>query len=362
MSNFFNDLVEKIKDEDTHIVADGKGSAEFSGYIDTGSYILNAALSGSIYGGVPNNKVTAFAGEQATGKTFFALGVVRQFLNDNPEGGVIYFDSEAAVTRDMMESRDIDTSRVVVSEPDTIQKFRTVCLNIIDKYKDTPEKQRKPMMMVLDSLGQLSSSKEMEDTAEGKDTRDMTKAQLIKATFRVIGLKLAKIGVPLIVTNHVYAAVGSYIPMNEIAGGSGLKYTASTIAMLTKKKDKDGTDVVGNIIKVNMYKSRLSKENKRVEVKLSYQTGLDRYYGLVELAVKYGIFNKVSTRIELPDGTKTFEKSIYKDAEKYFTEDILNQIDKAARKEFAYGEDDTLSEVETEHESDDTALPSDGDE
>ena len=209
MSNFFNDLVEKIKDEDTHIVADGKGSAEFSGYIDTGSYILNAALSGSIYGGVADNKVTAFAGEQATGKTYFAMGVVQQFLNDNPDGGVIYFDTEAAVTRDMMGSRGIDTSRVIVSEPDTIQKFRHVCLNIIDKYNETPEKQRKPMMMVLDSLGQLSSSKEMEDTAEGKDTRDMTKAQLIKATFRVINLKLAKIGVPLIVTIPVYRAVDS---------------------------------------------------------------------------------------------------------------------------------------------------------
>jgi RecA/RadA recombinase len=360
MSNFFNDLVEKIKDEDTHIVADGLGSAEFSGYIDTGSYILNAVLSGSIYGGVANNKVTAFAGEQATGKTFFAMGVVQQFLLDNPDGGVIYFDTEAAVTRDMMGSRGIDTSRVVVSEPDTIQKFRHVCLNIIDKYTDTPEKDRKPMLMVLDSLGQLSSSKEMEDTADGKDTRDMTKAQLIKATFRVINLKLAKIGVPLIVTNHVYAAVGSYIPTNEIAGGSGLKYTASTIAMLGKKKDRDGTDVVGNIIKVTMYKSRLSKENKRVEVKLSYKTGLDRYYGLVDLAVKHGIFNKVSTRIELPDGTKTFEKSIYKDPEKHFTKDILDLIDKAAKKEFAYGEEDADPVVEEEYESSDTALSDNG--
>jgi RecA/RadA recombinase len=360
MSNFFNDLVEKIKDDDTHIVADGLGSAEFSGYIDTGSFILNAVLSGSIYGGVANNKVTAFAGEQATGKTFFAMGVVQQFLLDNPDGGVIYFDTEAAVTRDMMASRGIDTTRVVVSEPDTIQKFRHVCLNIIDKYTDTPEKDRKPMLMVLDSLGQLSSSKEMEDTADGKDTRDMTKAQLIKATFRVINLKLAKIGVPLIVTNHVYAAVGSYIPTNEIAGGSGLKYTASTIAMLGKKKDRDGTDVVGNIIKVTMYKSRLSKENKRVEVKLSYKTGLDRYYGLVDIAVKHGIFNKVSTRVELPDGTKTFEKSIYKEPEKYFTKDILDLIDKAAKKEFAYGEEHTDTDVEEEYESSDTTLPDNG--
>jgi RecA/RadA recombinase len=362
MSNFFTELAEKIKDEDTHIIADGLGSAEFSGYIDTGSYILNAAMSGSIYGGVPNNKVTAFAGEQATGKTFFALGVVQQFLLDNPDGGVIYFDTEAAVTRQMMDGRGIDVNRVIVSESDTIQKFRTVCLNIIDKYKETPEKDRKPMMMVLDSLGQLSSSKEMEDTADGKDTRDMTKAQLIKATFRVINLKLAKIGVPLIVTNHVYAAVGSYIPMNEIAGGSGLKYTASTIAMLTKKKDKDGTDIVGNIIKVNMYKSRLSKENTKVEVKLSYKTGLDRYYGLLDLAEKYGIFKKVSTRYELTDGSKVFGKTIYENPEQYFTKDILDLIDKAARKEFAYGEEDTVSDVETEYESSDTALSSIGDE
>jgi RecA/RadA recombinase len=362
MSNFFTELADKIKDEDTHIIADGLGSAEFSGYIDTGSYILNAAMSGSIYGGVPNNKVTAFAGEQATGKTFFALGVVQQFLLDNPDGGVIYFDTEAAVTRQMMDGRGIDVNRVIVSESDTIQKFRTVCLNIIDKYKETPEKDRKPMMMVLDSLGQLSSSKEMEDTADGKDTRDMTKAQLIKATFRVINLKLAKIGVPLIVTNHVYAAVGSYIPMNEIAGGSGLKYTASTIAMLTKKKDKDGTDIVGNIIKVNMYKSRLSKENTKVEVKLSYKTGLDRYYGLLDLAEKYGIFKKVSTRYELTDGSKVFGKTIYENPEQYFTKDILDLIDKAARKEFAYGEEDTVSDVETEYESSDTALSSIGDE
>jgi RecA/RadA recombinase len=360
MSNFFNELVEKIKDDDTHVVADGLGSAEFTGYIDTGSYILNAVISGSIYGGVPNNKVTAFAGEQATGKTFFALGVVQQFLLDNPDGGVIYFDTEAAVTRDMMEGRDIDTRRVIVSEPDTIQKFRKVCLDIIEKYNDTPEKDRKPMMMVLDSLGQLSSSKEMEDTADGKDTRDMTKAQLIKATFRVINLKLARIGVPLIVTNHVYAAVGSYIPTNEIAGGSGLKYTASTIAMLTKKKDKDGTDVIGNIIKVNMYKSRLSRENKRVEVKLSYKTGLDRYYGLLELAEKYGIFKKVSTRYELTDGSKVFGKTIYEDPEKYFTKEVLNLIDKAAKKEFAYGEEHTDTTVEEEYESSDTTLSDNG--
>ena len=337
MSDFLRDIVTQIKDEDTNIAADGKSSGEFSGYIDTGSYILNAALSGSIYGGVPNNKVTTFAGESATGKTFFVLGVMQQFLKDNPEGGVIYFDTEAAVTKEMMEQRGVDTSRVAISEPDTIQKFRHTALQVVEKYKAQPEDQRKPMMMILDSLGQLSSTKEVEDTAEGKETRDMTKSQVIKATFRVLNLALAKIQVPLLVTNHVYDVVGSYIPMKEMSGGSGLKYTASTIVYLSKKKDKDGTAVVGNIIKAKLHKSRLTKENSEVEVQLSYSDGLNRYYGLLDLAEKYDIIKKVSTRYELPDGRKVFGKEINKNPEQYFTDDILHQLDIAAQTEFTYG-------------------------
>jgi RecA/RadA recombinase len=348
MSDFFANLVEQLKDEDTTILADGSASAEYSGCIDTGSYALNALLSGSIYGGVPNNKVTAFAGESATGKTFFVLGVVKRFLDDNPDGGVIYFDTEAAVTKGMMDSRGIDTKRVVVSEPDTIQKFRHTALQIIEKYSTQPEGKRKPMIMVLDSLGQLSSTKEMEDTSEGKETRDMTKSQILKATFRVLNLKLAKIGVPLLVTNHVYDVVGAYIPTKEMSGGSGLKYTASTIVMLSKKKDKDGTEVIGNIIRAKLVKSRLTKENSQTEVRLSYKSGLDRYYGLLDIAEKYDIIKKVSTRYELPDGSKVFGKNINEEPEKYFTQEVLNQIDEACKKEFLYGQDGVGGTVEEE--------------
>ena len=343
MSNFFRDLVEDIKDEDTVIAADGTGSAEFSGTIDSGSYILNAALSGSIFGGVPNNKVTAFAGESATGKTFFVLGIVQNFLANNPDAGVVYYDTEAAVTKDMMESRGIDTERVILAEPDTIQTFRTHALKIIDAYTKQPEKRRPPMMFVLDSLGLLSTTKEMEDTTAGSETRDMTKAQLIKATFRVLTLKLAKAKIPMLVTNHVYTMVGQYIPLKEIGGGSGLKYAASTIMMLTKKKDKDGTEVVCGLINATTYKSRLSKENKKVEVRLSFTKGLDRYYGLLDLAAKYGIIKKVATRFEFPDGGKHYAKAIYDNPQKFFTEDVLNAIDKAAQKEFMYGVDDDRS-------------------
>lgn len=352
MSDFFRNLVEDLKDEDTVIAADGTGSAEYTGSIDTGSYILNAALSGSLNGGVPNNKVTAFAGESATGKTFFVLGVVQNFLKNNPDAGVVYYDTEAAVTKEMMESRGIDTKRVILAEPDTIQNFRTHALNVIDNYSKQPVDRRPPMMFVLDSLGLLSTTKEMEDTADGKETRDMTKAQVIKATFRVLTLKLAKVKIPMLVTNHVYDVVGSYVPMKEIGGGSGLKYAASTIVMLGKKKDKEGTDLVGNIIKATMFKSRLSKEGKMVEVKLSFEKGLNRHFGLIDLGVKHGIFKQVSTRIELPDGTKQYAKTIYNEPEKYFTDEIMEQLELAAKKEFMYGaaDDGFVSDSDVEGE------------
>ena len=346
--DFLKDIAKQAGNEYAGLVADGVEAGDVSSFIDTGSYIFNALLSGSIYGGLPSNKITAIAGESATGKTFFVLGVIKQFLDDNPDGGVIYFDTEAAVTKNMMTTRGIDVDRVVISEPQSIEEFRTNAVRMLDSYNDSSE--QPPMMMVLDSLGMLSSVKELEDTASGKQARDMTKAQLLRGTFRVLSLKLAKANVPLLVTNHVYDVVGAYIPTKEISGGSGLKYAASSIAMLGKKKDKDGTDVVGNIIKVTMHKSRFTKENKKVEVKLSYDTGLDRYYGLLELAEKYDIIKKVSTRYELPDGRKVFGKAINENPEEYFTDEIMAQLEQAANKEFMYGRDDEDEVVEEENE------------
>ena len=338
MTDFFRNIVKEINDENTNVAADGMGSSEFGDTIDTGSHIFNAALSGSIFGGAPNNKILALAGESSTGKTFFALGMVKRFLDDHPDGACFYFDTEAAITKDMMAERGIDVHRVIVSEPESIQRFRHIALQILDNYAKAPRDKRPPMLMVLDSLGQLSTTKELEDSAAGSETRDMTKAQVIKATFRVLTLKLAKVNVPFIVTNHVYDAVGSYIPQKVMSGGSGLKYTASQIVFLSKKKDKDGKDVIGNIIKCTLMKSRFTKENKQVEVKLTYDKGLDRYYGLLDLAEKYEIIKKVSTRYELPDGSKVFGKAINENPEKYFTEDILSKLEEAAQKEFLYGQ------------------------
>ena len=340
MSDFLKDIIKDTGNEYATLAKDGVAGGDVDSFIDTGSYSFNALLSGSIYGGLPNNRITAIAGEAATGKTFFALGIVKSFLEKDPNAGVIYFESENAISKDMIETRGVDSSRIVVMPVATVQEFRAQSIKVIEKYLEQPEANRKPMMFVLDSLGMLSTTKEMEDTAAGKETRDMTRSQIVKSTFRVLTLKLGKAGIPMIMTNHTYDVIGSMFPQKEMGGGSGLKYAASSIIYLSKRKDKDGTEVIGNIIHCKNYKSRLTKENAMIDVKLTYKTGLDRHYGLLELGEEAGVFKKVSTRYEMPDGTKVFGKSINENADKYFTKEVLDKIDEHTKRKFTYGEDE----------------------
>jgi len=339
-NDFLKSIIKEVGNEYASIVSDGVDAGDVDSFIDTGSYIFNALLSGSIYGGLPSNKITAIAGESATGKTFFLMGIVKNFLDKNPNAGVIYFESESAITKQMIIDRGIDPERMVIMPVTTVQEFRTQSLRVLDLYLAKNEADRRPMFLCLDSLGMLSTTKEVEDTADGKETRDMTRAQVLKAAFRVLTLKLGRAKVPMVVTNHTYDVVGSMFPQKEMGGGSGLKYAASSIIYLSKKKEKDGTEVVGNIIHCKNHKSRLTKENKMVDVRLTYDKGLDKYYGLLELAEKYGIFKKVSTRFELPDGSKQFGKTILSSPETYFTEEVMKQLDESANKEFRYASGD----------------------
>ena len=294
-------------------------------------------MSGSLKGGLPKNKITALAGESATGKTFFALGMVKQFLEDHPEIAVIYFESESALTKDMIEERGIDSNRIVIVPVVTVQEFRNQSLNILDKYLETDESERPPMMFVLDSLGMLSTTKEIEDTAEGKETRDMTRAQITKGAFRVLTLKLGRAKVPMIVTNHTYDVIGSMFPQKEMGGGSGLKYAASSIIFLSKRKEKDGTEIIGNIIHCKNAKSRLTVENRMVDVRLTYDKGLDRYYGLLDLALAFDVFKKQGTRVLLPTGKTEYGKTINNNPEKYFTEDVMEKLEVVVNEYFKYG-------------------------
>ena len=334
--SFLTDVAKEIGNEYAGLVSDGVSAGDNANFIDTGSHIFNALVSGSIYGGVPSNKITAIAGESSTGKTFFCLGIVQHFLDSNPDAGVIYFESESAISKQMIEDRGIASDRMLIVPVATIEQFRTQACRILDNYVDQPEDKRQPLMFVLDSLGMLSTEKEIADVVADKQVRDMTKSQLIKGAFRVLTLKLGKANVPMLVTNHTYDVIGSYVPTKEMGGGSGLKYASSTIIYLSKKKEKDGTEVVGNIIKCKAQKSRLTKENSQIETRLYYDKGLDRYYGLLELGERGGLWKNVAGRYEM-NGKKVYAKQILKDPETYFTTEVMQALDEIAAQEFRYG-------------------------
>ena len=342
-NKFLRQLIKEIQDENTSIAEDAVSSAEYTGLIDTGSYIFNAQLSGSIYGGMPNTKELMLAGLQSVGKTFFALGICKNFLASNPEAFVVWYLSEPAVTKKMLEQRGIDPTRFIMAEPITVLEWRHHVIKTLNAYMETSEKDRPPMIMVLDSLGALTTEKELSDSTQGIDKRDMTKQQHIRGTFRIIDKKLARAKVPMIITNHVYSVIGAYVPTQEISGGGGPKYSSDMTVMLSASKEKEGNDITGNIIKIKMPKNRIAKQHTVIEVRLSYETGLDRYYGLLDLGEKYGVIKKVANKYEFPNGDKAFEKAIYKNPEKYFTKEVLDLLDECAHNEYEYGKG-TLTE------------------
>ena len=332
--DFLKEIVKEIGDEYTTLARDIDEREEF---VDTGSYIFNGLLSGSLFGGASRSRITAIAGESSTGKTFFSLAVVKNFLDTNPNGYCLYFDTEAAVSKSLLEDRGVDTSRLVVINVVTIEEFRSKALKAVDIYLKKSEEERKPCMFVLDSLGMLSTEKEINDALNDKQVRDMTKSQLVKGAFRMLTLKLGQAKIPLIVTNHTYDVIGSYVPTKEMGGGSGLKYAASTIIYLSKKKEKSEKEVVGNIIKAKTVKSRLSKENQQVNIRLYYdERGLDRYYGLLELGEQGGLWENKAGRYEI-NGKKVYGKQIMAAPEEYFTDEVMARLEETARTTFSYG-------------------------
>lgn len=338
MSKSFYNMLLKNVPASSSVAIDGTSSAEFGRFIDTGSYTLNAALSGTLFGGMPDNKITVLAGESGTGKSFFILGILQSWMKQNPTGTVIYCDTESAITNNMMTERGLDLTRIVKMEPETIEQFRQSAAAILDNYEES--KSKDPLIMVLDSLGNLSSLKEVTDIRDQKDSRDMTKAQLIRGTFRVLRLRLAKLAVPMIVANHTYAVVTAYVPTKAMSGGGGLVYVSDSIAMLTKSKDKDSEkNVIGSIVTIKMMKSRLSRENTETEVRISYSGGLDKYYGLLGMAVDAKLVEATGSKFTFPGQKPVFRSKIEAEPEKFFTPEFLKQLDDAyVRPHFSYGQ------------------------
>ena len=352
-SDILNSFRKVTGNKEASIVSEGIEGGDVTSYISTGSYLLNAQLSGSIFKGYPKNKTFAIAGESTTGKTFIVLGMIKTFLDDHPKAFALVFETEGAYTKDMFDERGIDSTRVLVLPVVTVQEFRHQALNIIQDKLDTAKKDWKDIVIVLDSLGNISTEKEMEDSLAGKSTQDMTRAKLIKSVFRVLRLKTGKADIPMLLTNHTYMSMDLY-PKPIMSGGRGIYYASDNIIYLTKAKEKekkDGKDViVGNQITCTLMKGRGTKENTKIKLLLRYDLGLNPYWGLAEMAVEMGIWHKTGnyciTAPQGQEGVKHFFKAIYKTPEKFFTQDVLDAIDAQIGPKFLYG-----SSLEMENEN-----------
>jgi RecA/RadA recombinase len=265
--------------------------AKIDEWIPTGSYILNAAMSGSLFGGMPNRRSLMFAGQESTGKTYLALSIVRnaQAMDYFP----IYYDTEGSIDIDFVKRLGIDPTKFRIENIGTVEEFTTLAAKLNETINDIRNAGKVPpkIMVVLDSLGSLSSTKEKADAVSGSEKRDMTKQQAIRKTFRVLNNDFAKNGIPFIINNHVYAGIGSFIPGDVISGGGGGKYSPSIIFVLTKSKltDKDSEEhvkkigieaaKVGIVVTLHPYKQRFARPIK-VQIHIPFYKRPNPYVGL----------------------------------------------------------------------------------
>lgn len=284
-----NDALSKISPDGA--IMDDCVYAKIDEWIPTGFYILNAAISGSLFGGMPNRRSLLFAGLEGTGKTFFGISILRnaQSMGYFP----IIYDSEGSMDENFAKRLGIDTKKIRLENVGTIEDFATKAAKLNEIVSKMRESGKTPpkVIVFLDSLSNLSSLKEVEDTVDGNNKRDMTKQQSIRRMFRVIGNEFAKNGIPFIISSHVYAAIGAYVPTNEISGGGGAKYNASIIFMLTKSKltDKESeeyvkkadieTNRVGIVVTANPVKQRFARPIK-IQVHIPFYKKPNPYVGL----------------------------------------------------------------------------------
>lgn len=339
-NNYFKDLI-KASDNKDATVASKDVFSKVTGFVDTGSYLFNALLSGSLYGGIAENKITGFAGESGTGKSFLLLGIISNFLKQDKNNTVLFFETEGALTDEVLKTFEIDSERLIIFPSSILETFATQLSKVLTFYEKNPKKEGK-ILLCLDSLSMLPSRKEVDDVEKGSEKRDLTKSQLIRGIFRVFTLRLSRLKLPFIVTNHTYKSMDMFSTGDKLSGGEGLRFAASSIAIFSKKKERDGTDITGNILHTMMFKSRLSKEFMKKDLLIRYDKGLQRHYGLLQLGEKYKIITKSAGRYLFPNEAgelkKYTEKAILKDPERFFTDELMEKLEVAANQEFKYGE------------------------
>jgi len=254
--------------------------SEVSGWIPTGNYLLNAQLSGSLFGGIPNNRSVGIAGDPQTGKSFLCMNIVREAQKIGYS--VIYCDTEGAIDRSAAKKLGIDTKMVRYQPIKTITDFKVFTANLIDKVKTLRKDGQDPKIaLVLDSLGMLTTDKESGDALKGKSAMDMgIRSKELRSLFRVITLDLTGVKIPLICTNHTTTGnIGGFMPTKEASGGDGPIFSMSNVIMLSKAQLKEGDTKTGIIVTSTPKKARFTRPYP-IKFHVSFMNGMNPYVGL----------------------------------------------------------------------------------
>ena len=337
----------KIPGFETGSILAENSFSEVDEWISTGNYLLNAQISGTLFGGIPNTRSLGVMGDPGTGKSFFCLNVVREAQKQGYD--VIYCDTEGAIDKSSAANFGIDLNKVRYQPIQTVSQFQTFVANLLDLVKKAKASGDNPkILLVLDSLGMLSTDKELNDAMKGHNAADMgAKAKELRKLFRVITLDLTAAKIPLICTNHVYAG-GGYIPTKESSGGDGPIFAMSAVAFLSKAQLKDGSGTkTGIIVTSNLKKSRFTVPEV-VKFHISFSNGMNPYVGLQDYVtweacgIERGKFEEIKNAegkkemIFKPNATSTrwgvkhLGKTVASTelfTPEVFTQDVLQQLD-----------------------------------
>ena len=255
--------------------------------IPTDVPMVNVALSGRLDGGLTPG-LTMWAGPSKHFKTAFSLLMAKSYMDKYPDAVLLFYDSEFGTPVKYFETFQIDMERVLHTPLTDIEQLK---FDIMQQLQEVNRGDK--LIIVLDSIGNLASKKEVEDALEGKSVADMSRAKQVKSLFRMVTPHLNLKDIPMIVVNHTYKEIGMF-PKDIVGGGTGSYYSADNIYILGRQQEKDGTEIVGYNFIINVEKSRYVKEKAKIPIAVSFEGGIQKYSGLVDIAIEGGFISKPS--------------------------------------------------------------------
>src|SRR6056300_535114 len=308
-------ILEKIKKnstiKDSSILAKSKFFTE-KDIVSTSIPMVNVALSGRLDGGLAPG-LTMWAGPSKHFKTAFSLLMAKSYLDKYKDAILLFYDSEFGTPQSYFDSFGIDTDRVLHTPVTDVEQLKFDIMQQMDQIERGDH-----VIIVIDSIGNLASKKEVEDAMNAKAVADMSRAKQIKSLFRMVTPHLTMKNIPMVVVNHTYKEIGMF-PKDIVGGGTGSYYSADNIYIIGRQQEKTGTEVTGYNFIINVEKSRYVREKSKIPVSVSHTGGISRWSGLLDIAIEGGFVVKPSngwySRVNMETGEVEDKKYRNKDTD-----------------------------------------------